>query len=462
MRYGLPLSFFFHAVIVAAVLFGWPVFSKPIAEKSIEVPVEIVRFDESSNPPPGQKADQRDERTPDDEKTTGKNRAADGGKTRPLARPEAAPQRPPEPDVKKPAERPDEKIATPKTEADAATPKAPARPPEPPKQEVKKPAETPDTATPRNERDTAAPPRPAVPPRPQDVSVATPKPAPAEPASPDTARRNPDIRKPPAAPEPERDEAALRPPPRTTAPDAAPAPERPDAARDAPPKKPEAAPRPDRQMAALRPPAAPDRAQPQEPKEEKPQVKSQPTFRPEPSEAEKKKEEAPAIKSRPSFRAEKAEPDPREANAPKPAPTPSKLDSVFRSLDRERKAPQQADADRTARDQRRGAPEHRPGTPLSVNEIDAIKRQIRPCWLSDAAAKDRDSLVVVIDVSMNEDGTVREARVAPETRIRNATHRAAADRALRAVLNERCQPFKLPPEKYARWRQMKLEFDPSD
>jgi outer membrane biosynthesis protein TonB len=191
-------------------------------------------------------------------------------------------------------------------------------------------------------------------------------------------------------------------------------------------------------------------------------VKSQPSYRPEPSEAEKKKEDAPAIKSRPSFRAEKAQPNPRETNAPKPAPTPSKLDSIFRSLDRERKAPQQADADRTARDQRRGAPEHRPGAPLSVSEIDAIKRQIRPCWLADAAAKDLESLVVVIDVTMNEDGTVREARIAPETRIRNASHRAAADRALRAVLNERCQPFRLPPEKYARWRQMKLEFDPSD
>ena len=32
----------------------------------------------------------------------------------------------------------------------------------------------------------------------------------------------------------------------------------------------------------------------------------------------------------------------------------------------------------------------------------------------------------------------------------------------RAVLNERCQPYKLPPDKYARWRQMTLEFDPSD
>ena len=500
MRYGLPLSIFFHALMVAVVLIGWPSFSKPIAEKSVEVPVEIVRFDEATNPPPGQKRDQRDERTPDDEKTTGKSRSADGGKTRPVTRPETAPERPPEPEVKKPAETPDDKTATPKTEQDTAAPKAPEKrpeppkqevkkpaeapdtatpraerdtaapkapekPPEPPKQEVKRPAETPDTATPRTERDVAAPTRPAVPPQRQDVTLATPKSLQKAPATPESEPKKTEIKKPPAPPEPERHDAALRPPPRVTTPEPSTAPESPDAERDAAlPKRPAAPPKtpPNRQIAALRPPAATDKAVPKEPKQEQPQIKSQPSFRPEPSEAEKKKEDAPAIKSRPSFRAEKAPQDPRENKSQQPAPTPSKLDSIFRSLDRERKAPQEADADRTARDQRRGAPEHKPGTPLTVSEIDAIKRQIRRCWSADAAAKELDELVVTIEVWMNEDGTVREARIAPETRIRGPAHRAAAERALRAVQNERCQPYRLPPEKYARWRQMKLDFDPSD
>ncbi len=462
MRYGLPLSIFFHALLVAVVMFGWPSLSKPMAEKSIEVPVEIVRFDEATNPPPGQKQDQRDERTPDDDKTTGKSRAADGGKTRPVVRPERAPERPPEPEVKKPAETPEDKPQTPKTETDSAAPTTPERPPEPPRQDVKRPAETPDAATPKTERDVAAPARPPEPPKRQDVTVATPKSLQKEPATPDSARKNPEIKKPPAPPEPERHDAALRPPPRVTAPDPSTAPERPDAERDAAlPRKPAAPPKPDRQIAALRPPAA-DKAAPREPKEDKPQIKSQPTFRAEPSEAEKKKEEAPAIKSRPSFRAEKAPQDPRENKAQQPAPTPSKLDTILRSLDRERKAPQEADAERTARDQRRGAPEHKPGAPLSVSEIDAVKRQIRQCWSADAAAKELEELVVTIEVWMNEDGTVREARIAPETTIRSATHRAAANAALRAVLNERCQPYRLPPEKFARWRHMKLEFDPSE
>lgn len=138
------------------------------------------------------------------------------------------------------------------------------------------------------------------------------------------------------------------------------------------------------------------------------------------------------------------------------------MDSIFRSLDRERKAPQQADAERTARDQRQGAQQHRAGAPLTTSEIDAVKNQIRRCWTADAAAKDLGTLLVTIEVWMNEDGTVREARIDPEMRIRGPAHRAAAERALRAVQNERCQPYRLPHEKYARWQRMKLEFDPSD
>ena len=37
---------------------------------------------------------------------------------------------------------------------------------------------------------------------------------------------------------------------------------------------------------------------------------------------------------------------------------------------------------------------------------------------------------------------------------------AAADSAVRAVFQ--CQPYELPSEKYALWRDMILNFDPSD
>ena len=40
-------------------------------------------------------------------------------------------------------------------------------------------------------------------------------------------------------------------------------------------------------------------------------------------------------------------------------------------------------------------------------------------------------------------------------------YRAAAESALRAVQNTRCSPLKLPVDKYERWKEMTLRFDPS-
>jgi hypothetical protein len=40
--------------------------------------------------------------------------------------------------------------------------------------------------------------------------------------------------------------------------------------------------------------------------------------------------------------------------------------------------------------------------------------------------------------------------------------RSAAESALRAVLNPRCNPLRLPPEKYEQWQTMTLNFDPRE
>ena len=39
-------------------------------------------------------------------------------------------------------------------------------------------------------------------------------------------------------------------------------------------------------------------------------------------------------------------------------------------------------------------------------------------------------------------------------------YKVAADSALRAVKNPICNPLKLPPEKYEKWKVMTLNFDP--
>ena len=64
-------------------------------------------------------------------------------------------------------------------------------------------------------------------------------------------------------------------------------------------------------------------------------------------------------------------------------------------------------------------------------------------------------------MAMNSDGTVRQARIIDQGRLESDPFfRAAAESALRAVLNPRCNPLKLPPEKFKQWQNMTLIFDP--
>jgi hypothetical protein len=109
------------------------------------------------------------------------------------------------------------------------------------------------------------------------------------------------------------------------------------------------------------------------------------------------------------------------------------------------------------------AASHNPAAPVTQGELDAVRRQIERCWSLPAAAKDADGVVVAIRVQMNADGTPRTAVIDAEAGASgHPLFRVAAESALRAVLNPRCHPFKLPPEKYERWRTMTLVFNPKE
>ena len=109
-----------------------------------------------------------------------------------------------------------------------------------------------------------------------------------------------------------------------------------------------------------------------------------------------------------------------------------------------------------------GPTEHNTSLPVTQSEIDAVRRQIEQCWNLPAGAKDAGNLVVSIRVEMNPDGTPRSAVVESSGQQNNPFYQAAAESARRAVLNPRCHPFKLPPDKYDRWRTMTLIFNPKD
>lgn len=101
--------------------------------------------------------------------------------------------------------------------------------------------------------------------------------------------------------------------------------------------------------------------------------------------------------------------------------------------------------------------------PVTAGEIDSVRRQIEQCWSLPANVKPPKDLVVQIRVEMNQDGTPRTAVIQDDSRMSaDPAYRATAESARRAVLNPRCHPFKLPREKYDRWRVLTLIFNPAE
>ncbi|MEK9673473.1 MAG: hypothetical protein VW268_13395 [Rhodospirillaceae bacterium] len=92
-----------------------------------------------------------------------------------------------------------------------------------------------------------------------------------------------------------------------------------------------------------------------------------------------------------------------------------------------------------------------------------IKKRMKPCWGQEAGAKDAGKLKVELRLFMQPDGTVVKFEVLNAGQaLGNRYYRAALERAQRAVLNPRCQPFDLPVDKYNEWKTLKMNFDPSE
>ena len=90
--------------------------------------------------------------------------------------------------------------------------------------------------------------------------------------------------------------------------------------------------------------------------------------------------------------------------------------------------------------------------------------KVRPCWYIGglAGAPNPETLVVQIVVSLNPDGSVASppqlTAQSAAGAIGNRYLKATADSAIRAITQ--CAPFKLPPDRYAEWRQSTVNFSP--
>jgi hypothetical protein len=96
---------------------------------------------------------------------------------------------------------------------------------------------------------------------------------------------------------------------------------------------------------------------------------------------------------------------------------------------------------------------------LTLNEVDAFRAQMRRCWSPPAGAKQAENLVVQVRLSLTPGGLISAGPVVVNRRLLgDPFFRAAAESVLRAI--RRCQPFSMPAEKYASWRNIELTFDP--
>jgi colicin import membrane protein len=187
----------------------------------------------------------------------------------------------------------------------------------------------------------------------------------------------------------------------------------------------------------------------------------------EPKPEAKPKSETP--KEAPNQAAKKPDPKPakpRQASAPKkPAPPAKKRDfdtdriaALLNKIPDAANAPAPVVPSDETPSKVRGQSNGTEAT-MSVNEIDALRARIAQCWSPPPGGLGAEQIVVKLRLKLNEDGTLVGYPTVANSGA-SAFFQAAADSAVRAVYQ--CQPYALPSDKYALWRDMILNFDPSE
>ena len=99
---------------------------------------------------------------------------------------------------------------------------------------------------------------------------------------------------------------------------------------------------------------------------------------------------------------------------------------------------------------------------LSGPDKAAIGSHVRPCWDIDGEAENIGSFAVLLTVTTDPTGTVREAVVAPDNTgdMSNPLYFAFTQRAIAAVLNAQCATLPLPSNMLGKNQTFSFEFTP--
>jgi len=106
----------------------------------------------------------------------------------------------------------------------------------------------------------------------------------------------------------------------------------------------------------------------------------------------------------------------------------------------------------------KGSDMHNPNEPISMTEMDRIRKHVSDRWSIPAGAKDAANLVVEIRVQVLPDGTVTDAQIVNRPLMADSFWIAAADSARRAV--RLASPLPIPRDKYDQFKDFTLVFNP--
>ena len=100
---------------------------------------------------------------------------------------------------------------------------------------------------------------------------------------------------------------------------------------------------------------------------------------------------------------------------------------------------------------------------LTLNQEDALKAQIFGCWSLPLGLPYQKNLLVRIKLKLKPDGTVLRSEILDHARMNQpgqGFYKVLAESALRAV--RICQPLRVPPTGYDRWKDLQLNFDANE
>ena len=100
---------------------------------------------------------------------------------------------------------------------------------------------------------------------------------------------------------------------------------------------------------------------------------------------------------------------------------------------------------------------------LTLSEEDALKAQIFGCWSIPLGLPYNKNLLVRIKLKLKPDGTILKSEILDHARMNQPVqgfYKVLAESALRAI--RLCQPLRVPPTGYEKWKEMQLNFDAND